>query len=163
MTRRTRRGISAYARALTSPVQFDQGSIGQRVMFFDGIPVFESDFMVDTETIASGAFGVRPAAPPARSSPASWAKAASPASRTAASRSKTSAPWRRRTPAAGASSGTSRWRCSRRWRWRASTASPAATSSPEWRRTQAASRGRPSPGEGRPLFARGLCVASLAT
>ncbi len=59
MTRRTRRGISAYARALTSPVQFDQGSIGQRVMFYDGIPVFESDFMVDTETIASGAFGLK--------------------------------------------------------------------------------------------------------
>ena len=59
MTRRTRRGISAYARALTSPVQFEQGSIGQRVMFYDGIPVFESDFMVDTETISSGAFSAK--------------------------------------------------------------------------------------------------------
>jgi HK97 family phage major capsid protein len=56
MTRRTRRGISAYARALTSPVQYDAGSIGQRVMFYDGIPVLESDFMVDTESISSGAF-----------------------------------------------------------------------------------------------------------
>ncbi|HEX5140778.1 MAG TPA: phage major capsid protein [Dehalococcoidia bacterium] len=59
MTRRTRRGISAYARALTSPVQYEQAGFGQRVMFYDGIPVFESDFLVDTETIASGAFGAK--------------------------------------------------------------------------------------------------------
>ena len=54
MTRRTRRGISAYARSLTSPVQFESAGFGQRVMFYDGIPVLESDFMVDTETISSG-------------------------------------------------------------------------------------------------------------
>jgi HK97 family phage major capsid protein len=59
MTRRTRRGISAYARSLTSPVQYDSGSIGQRVMFYDGIPVVESDFMVDTESISSGAFSAK--------------------------------------------------------------------------------------------------------
>jgi len=59
LTRRTRRGISAYARALTSPVQFDSGDFGQRIMFYDGIPVFESDFMVDTEAIASGAFSAK--------------------------------------------------------------------------------------------------------
>ena len=59
MTRRTRRGISAYARSLTSPVQYDSGSIGQRVMFYDGIPVIESDFMVDTESISSGAFSAK--------------------------------------------------------------------------------------------------------
>jgi hypothetical protein len=40
-------------------VQYEAGSIGQRVMFYDGIPVFESDFMVDTETIASGAFAAK--------------------------------------------------------------------------------------------------------
>jgi hypothetical protein len=59
MTRRTRRGISAYARALTSPVQFESAGFGQRVMFYDGIPVFESDFMVDTETISAGAFDTK--------------------------------------------------------------------------------------------------------
>ena len=59
MTRRTRRGISAFARALTSPVQFEASGFGQRVMFYDGIPVLESDFMVDTETIASGAFDAK--------------------------------------------------------------------------------------------------------
>lgn len=56
MTRRTRRGISAYARALSSPVQFESTGFGQRVMFYDGIPVIDSDFMVDTEAIAGGAF-----------------------------------------------------------------------------------------------------------
>jgi len=55
-TRRTRRGISAYARSLSSPVQFEATGFGQRVMFYDGIPVIDSDFMVDTETIAAGAF-----------------------------------------------------------------------------------------------------------
>ncbi len=59
MTRRTRRGISAYARSLTSPVQFESAGFGQRVMFYDGIPVLESDFMVDTEAIASGAFSAK--------------------------------------------------------------------------------------------------------
>jgi HK97 family phage major capsid protein len=59
MSRRTRRGISAYARALTSPVQFEPGEFGRRVMFYDGIPVFESDFVVDTEAIASGAFSAK--------------------------------------------------------------------------------------------------------
>jgi hypothetical protein len=59
MSRRTRRGISAFARALTSPVQFEPGDFGRRVMLYDGIPVFESDFMVDTESIASGAFSLK--------------------------------------------------------------------------------------------------------
>ncbi len=59
MTRRTRRGISAYAGALTSPVQFESAGFGQRVMFYDGIPVLESDFMVDTETLAAGTFSAK--------------------------------------------------------------------------------------------------------
>jgi len=59
MTRRTRRGISAYARALSSPVQYEAGDFGRRVMFYDGIPVFESDFMVDTELLAAGAFSAK--------------------------------------------------------------------------------------------------------
>ena len=59
LTRRTRRGISAFARALTSPVQYEPGDFGQRIMYYDGIPVFQSDFMVDTEAIASGAFSAK--------------------------------------------------------------------------------------------------------
>jgi HK97 family phage major capsid protein len=59
MTRRTRRGISAYARSLTSPVQFESSGFGQRVMFYDGIPVLESDFMLDTEALTSGAYSAK--------------------------------------------------------------------------------------------------------
>ena len=59
MTRRTRRGISAYAGALTSPVQYEAAEFGRRIMFYDGIPVVESDFMVDTETIDSDAFDAK--------------------------------------------------------------------------------------------------------
>jgi hypothetical protein len=59
MTRRTRRGISAYARSLSSPVQYEGGDFGRRVMFYDGIPVFESDFLVDTEAIAAAAFSAK--------------------------------------------------------------------------------------------------------
>jgi len=59
MTRRTRRGVSAYARALTSPIQYEAGEFGQRIMFYDGIPVLQSDFLVDTEAIASGAFSAK--------------------------------------------------------------------------------------------------------
>ena len=40
-------------------MQFESAGFGQRVMFYDGIPVLESDFMVDTETIASGAFSAK--------------------------------------------------------------------------------------------------------
>ena len=60
-SRRTRRGISAYARALTSPVQFQPDELGRRTMFYDGIPLITSDFMVDTETIASGRFSAKTA------------------------------------------------------------------------------------------------------
>lgn len=56
MSRRSRRGISAYARSLTSPVQFEPAEFGRRVMLYDGIPVFESDFVTDTESIAAGIF-----------------------------------------------------------------------------------------------------------
>ena len=59
MTRRTRRGVSAFARSLTSPVQYEASDFGRRVMFYDGIPVLESDFMVDTETIAAAAYSAK--------------------------------------------------------------------------------------------------------
>ena len=59
MTRRTRRGISAFARVLSSPVQYEPGDFGRRIMFYDGIPVFESDFLVDTEAISSAAFSAK--------------------------------------------------------------------------------------------------------
>lgn len=59
MSRRTRRGISAYARALTSPVTYEPREFGQRAMFWDGIPVLVNDFMTDTEALASGAFSAK--------------------------------------------------------------------------------------------------------
>jgi hypothetical protein len=59
MSRRTRRGLSAYARALTSPVQFEPSELGRRVMFYDQIPCIVSDFVVDTEVIASAAFSAK--------------------------------------------------------------------------------------------------------
>lgn len=59
MSRRTRRGISAYARSLTSPVHFEAGDFGRRLMYYDGIPVLESDFMTDTEAIDTAAFSAR--------------------------------------------------------------------------------------------------------
>lgn len=59
MSRRTRRGLGVYARALTSPVTYDIDEFGQRVAFWDGIPILVNDFMVDTEAIASGAFSAK--------------------------------------------------------------------------------------------------------
>jgi HK97 family phage major capsid protein len=59
VSRRTRRGVTAYARALTSPVTYEPSEFGQRTTFYDGIPVFVSDFLTDTETIASGAFSAK--------------------------------------------------------------------------------------------------------
>jgi len=59
MSRRTRRGLSAYARSLTSPVYFEPGDFGARLMYYDGIPVIESDFITDTETITSAAFAAK--------------------------------------------------------------------------------------------------------
>jgi hypothetical protein len=37
-------------------VQFEPGDFGRRVMLYDGVPVFESDFLTDTESITGGAF-----------------------------------------------------------------------------------------------------------
>jgi len=55
-SRRTRRGLSAFARAVTSPVQYQLDEFGRRVTFYDGIPLIVSDFILDTESIASGRF-----------------------------------------------------------------------------------------------------------
>lgn len=56
LSRRTRRGLSAYARANTSPVQYEVNAFGQQVAFYNGIPIAVSDFQLDTETIASGTY-----------------------------------------------------------------------------------------------------------
>src|SRR3989304_3244618 len=54
MTRTQRRGISAYARSLTSPVTYQPSELGQRVMFYDGIPIVVNDHQLHTEVITNG-------------------------------------------------------------------------------------------------------------
>jgi hypothetical protein len=58
MSRRTRRGLSAYARVLTSPVTFEINQFGQRVAFYDGVPIVVNDFIKDTETISASAYAL---------------------------------------------------------------------------------------------------------
>ena len=54
MSRRTRRGLSKYARASSSPIQFAPDELGSRAAFYDGIPIAVSDFLVDTELLTAG-------------------------------------------------------------------------------------------------------------
>lgn len=58
MTRRTRRNGSAYARTLTSPVNYDVDEFGRRIGFYDGIPILINDHQLDTETIADDAYAL---------------------------------------------------------------------------------------------------------
>src|SRR3972149_2639928 len=58
MTRTQRRGISAYARSLTSPVTYQPSELGQRVMFYDGIPIVVNDHQLHTEVITNGGLEV---------------------------------------------------------------------------------------------------------
>jgi hypothetical protein len=59
MSRRTRRGISALRRSQGHVLESEVDQFGRRVEFYDGIPIYVSDFVVDTETIASGAFSAK--------------------------------------------------------------------------------------------------------
>lgn len=59
MSRRTRRGLSAYSRATQSPVTYEPTELGARTLFYDGIPIIVSDFVTDTEAIASGAYSAK--------------------------------------------------------------------------------------------------------
>ena len=58
MTRRTRRGLSAYGRTLTSPVNFSIDEFGHRIEYYDGIPIIINDHQLDTETISSAAYAL---------------------------------------------------------------------------------------------------------
>jgi hypothetical protein len=40
-------------------VTYEPGEFGQRTTFYDGIPIMVSDFLTDTETIASGTFSAK--------------------------------------------------------------------------------------------------------
>lgn len=59
MSRRTRRGLSALRRSQGHVLDSDVDAFGRRVEFYDGIPILVSDFQVDTETIASGAYSAK--------------------------------------------------------------------------------------------------------
>lgn len=59
MSRRTRRGLSQYARATNSPFFVTIDQFGRSVATYNGIPIFVSDFQVDTEAIASGAYSAK--------------------------------------------------------------------------------------------------------
>lgn len=67
-TRAVRNKMSSYARALTSPITYEPNEFGHRVMFYDGIPLFTSDFMKDTEVITNGGLEVTAATGGASSS-----------------------------------------------------------------------------------------------
>lgn len=58
MTRRTRRGLSKYARALTSPIAYQPNEFGQQQLVYDGIPIIINDHQLDTETISSAEYAL---------------------------------------------------------------------------------------------------------
>lgn len=59
MSRRTRRGLATYARSLSGAITYQDTAFGRRVIAYDDIPVVISDFIVDTETIASGVYSAK--------------------------------------------------------------------------------------------------------
>ncbi len=54
MSRRSRRKITALARAAGTNLEIGQGKLGEFVQLYNGIPVAVSDFILDTHTLASG-------------------------------------------------------------------------------------------------------------
>ena len=54
MSRRTRRKLKALLTASTHYVESGSSEFGRQVMFYDGIPVYVSDFQPDTETGSGG-------------------------------------------------------------------------------------------------------------
>jgi len=54
MSKRTRRKLSQLRRASGSVLESDVDQFGQRVVFYDGIPVLVDDFVPDDETLGTG-------------------------------------------------------------------------------------------------------------
>jgi len=54
MSKRTRRKLSQLRRASGAVLESDVDQFGQRVLFYDGIPVLVDDFVPDDETLGSG-------------------------------------------------------------------------------------------------------------
>jgi hypothetical protein len=60
MSRRTRRQINKFARTNSTFISTQRvGEFGQFVQFYNDIPLFVSDFIVDTEAISSGRFSAK--------------------------------------------------------------------------------------------------------
>jgi hypothetical protein len=59
MSKACRRRISTYMRANSSPVAFQIDDFGHRTLSWDTIPIAVSDFISDTETIASGVYSAK--------------------------------------------------------------------------------------------------------
>ena len=53
MSRRTRRGLNALARASGGFLETDRNEFGQMVQFYDGIPIGVSDYVADNKTVGS--------------------------------------------------------------------------------------------------------------
>ena len=58
-SRRTRRLLATYARSLSGTVMYRPDEFGRGVMWYNDIPVVISDFILDTETIASGTYSAK--------------------------------------------------------------------------------------------------------
>lgn len=54
MSKRTRRKLSSLRRASGNLLETDVDQFGQRVVYYDGIPVLVDDFIPDSETLGSG-------------------------------------------------------------------------------------------------------------
>lgn len=59
MSRRTRRGLSALRRSQGHDLESNVDAFGRRVEMYDGIPIAVSDFIADTEAIATSAFSAK--------------------------------------------------------------------------------------------------------
>lgn len=58
-SRRTRRGLNKFSRSATAPFAVGYQELGHRIDLYNGIPFMVSDFLVDTETISSGAYSAK--------------------------------------------------------------------------------------------------------
>ncbi len=56
MSRETQDYLSDYAERNSSPIRFEKGDFGKPVMYFKGIPIVNSDYILQTEAISGGTY-----------------------------------------------------------------------------------------------------------
>lgn len=59
MSRRTRRLVSQYARSTNSPFVVSYSAFGESIASYNGVPIFVSDFLTDTEAITGGSYSAK--------------------------------------------------------------------------------------------------------